>query len=368
MALTLMEYRPTKVTLNLTELCNCDCRYCYSYHSSTNFLDIECAKSAIRFAFTNSVSSKKHFFLRYYGTGEPTIAWDLLTKTVEYTKSLSQKYNYTNYGIHICTNGVMCQSHAMWLANNMSGINLSFDILEEIQNIHRPAKNNNDTFDIVYKNAKVFSKYNNNTMFRTTITKHNVNRQVETLEYASKHFGGVPIIFQLLYKVGACSTKDIYPPDDINFIKKFIAAHRYFIKNKNVQLSYSELRDFPLENFEHHYLTLPFSVMPDGSIIANFGQSQNLEYKNVFKFGEWNPNNLKFQIDYEKMEKIKAICSKIFSECEFCSCNSYCYRDRSDIFIRKENNKLEFSLGKVGCKISREIGSYYNSILSNLKN
>jgi uncharacterized protein len=133
-------FKPTEVTLFLTNRCNLRCIYCYASTGVHSHVDMtfSLAKSGIDFVFHNALElGKKSFSVGYHGGGEPTMNWQVLMESLNYAKSLSERHGMKVYA-SVATNGVLPEKKREWIIKNLHGVSLSIDGLPKFQDVHRP--------------------------------------------------------------------------------------------------------------------------------------------------------------------------------------------------------------------------------------
>lgn len=152
------------ITLQVTRMCNFNCRYCAfannnkivrNHEKASMTWDV--AKKSIDFLYEHSLDSTV-VTIGFYG-GEPMVNFDLIKAVVEYSKTLffSKKIIY-----RMTINGsILTDSMLDFLVENNFIIVISLDGPENIQNKHRKFNESGDgTFNLVYHNVnKIRNKY-----------------------------------------------------------------------------------------------------------------------------------------------------------------------------------------------------------------
>ena len=118
------DYRPTAVTLDLTPNCTLCCTYCYaSAGTLKGQMDWSCAKASIKFICDNSLMLGVKPRITFHGSGEPTCAWNLLVRCVEYFRQLCKDAGVQGH-ISMSTNG--CYSAKKTCMDYVRGIQCEF--------------------------------------------------------------------------------------------------------------------------------------------------------------------------------------------------------------------------------------------------
>lgn len=153
----LLDYKLSKMTLQITQQCNFMCSYCpYASISNTTqrkhsdkMMSYETAKKAIDFLIDHSIDSEA-INIGFYG-GEPLLEYDLIKKCVEYAqmKAMGKKL-----GFNMTTNGTLLTLDKIdFISRNDFSIIISLDGPRHVHDKHRRfAANGCGTFDAIEKN------------------------------------------------------------------------------------------------------------------------------------------------------------------------------------------------------------------------
>ena len=94
--------------LHVAHDCNLRCKYCFAstgdFGQGRKIMPPEIAKKAIDFVIARS-GVRHNIEVDFFG-GEPLMAWDTVTQTVDYARSLEEKYN-KKFRFTITTNGLV---------------------------------------------------------------------------------------------------------------------------------------------------------------------------------------------------------------------------------------------------------------------
>ena len=94
--------------LHVAHDCNLRCKYCFAstgdFGQGRKIMPPEIAKKAIDFVIARS-GVRHNIEVDFFG-GEPLMAWDTVTQTVDYARSLEEKYN-KKFRFTITTNGLL---------------------------------------------------------------------------------------------------------------------------------------------------------------------------------------------------------------------------------------------------------------------
>ena len=146
--------RPTNVKaicLNVAHTCNLTCEYCFAkggkYHGPSAIMTVQTAKRAIDFLVKNS-GNHYNLDVDFFG-GEPLMNWNVVTETVDYARSLEEKYN-KHFNFTLTTNGMLLDDDKIdYLNENMKNVVLSLDGRREKHDEFRKTLTGHGSYDTV---------------------------------------------------------------------------------------------------------------------------------------------------------------------------------------------------------------------------
>ncbi len=199
-----------RATIVITKNCNLGCIYCYENASPLflprNLMDWQIAKAAIDYVFWSTlektkVSKDNSCLINFFG-GEPTTAWDILQKSIEYARIKSEKLNLS-LRITLSTNGFFTDGKLGYLLDTVDAFNLSIDGPKKIHDSLRPTARGKSSFEKVFETAKnIYRKNPEKLLLRTTISQKSVHRMTEIAEFFSENFPGVTQAYEPLQENG----------------------------------------------------------------------------------------------------------------------------------------------------------------------
>lgn len=170
---------------------------------------------AIDYVLQNTPTKMKRF--TFAGGGEPLVEWDLLRQAILYIKE-----RCSNVRISVITNGTLLnRDRIYWLKEHDVTINISFDVLPEIQNRQRPMLGGRESFSLVSRNIKDMISLGLEVPLRITISKDFVHRMPNIVEFVYNNLPATKIL-------------NIWPVIDVTqeeeeFYEEYI---NYFLKQK----------------------------------------------------------------------------------------------------------------------------------------
>ncbi len=323
------EFLPTSVILLPTYQCNLKCIYCYANSRPTfsSPMKYEIAKKSIDYVVSNAVKSGQPLVkLSFHGGGEPTIAWDLLKKSVNYARSLCET-NEIKLITYITTNGVLTRNKLEWIQDNISHIQVSIDGPESIQNFHRPKINGDGSFKEVIKTIEFFEINKCDYGLQTVITKHSVNKIEEILDFFDSITDQKSIHIEPVFQCGRCLLTNTEEPGNNIFTRNFINGIKYAYKKK-IKIHSSLLRF----NFFGHYFCgaggKNFFITPQGYITSCLEiSSVDDKREKYFIYGYYNQGTKDFEINQSRLDYLQS--RNIFNliECQSCAFKWLCAGD-----------------------------------------
>ena len=165
--------------LHVAHDCNLRCKYCFAstgdFGTGRKIMPFEVAKKAIDFVIERS-GARKNIELDFFG-GEPLMAWDTVTQTVDYARSreaeTGKRFRFT-----ITTNGLLLDADKIdYINENMDNVVLSLDGRAEVNDHFRKTVNGGGSYDIIVPKFQklVEGRGDKDYYARGTFTKKNLD-------------------------------------------------------------------------------------------------------------------------------------------------------------------------------------------------
>ena len=179
--------------LHVAHDCNLRCKYCFAstgdFGQGRKIMPPEIAKKAIDFVIARS-GVRHNIEVDFFG-GEPLMAWDTVTQTVDYARSLEEKYN-KKFRFTITTNGLLLDADKRkYINENMDNCVLSLDGRREVNDEFRKTVAGTGSYDtIVPKFKALVDERDPNLDYyaRGTFTSHNLDFAEDVLSIADAGF------------------------------------------------------------------------------------------------------------------------------------------------------------------------------------
>ena len=178
--------------LHVAHDCNLRCKYCFAstgdFGQGRKIMPPEIAKKAIDFVIARS-GVRHNIEVDFFG--EPLMAWDTVTQTVDYARSLEEKYN-KKFRFTITTNGLLLdEDKRKYINENMDNCVLSLDGRREVNDEFRKTVAGTGSYDtIVPKFKALVDERDPNLDYyaRGTFTSHNLDFAEDVLSIADAGF------------------------------------------------------------------------------------------------------------------------------------------------------------------------------------
>lgn len=304
------EYRWAHLIVIPTQICNLGCSYCYAKLAhSRKVIDKETLKVGYDFLLSQEQRSKSISFI---GGGEPVVAWDILRWSLEYIEG--RKDAQDNICYYLTTNATLLDiSKVTFLHQYNVNIELSFDILRDIQDSQRPfANSKRSSYKSVLSSVSLLEHSNYNFSIRATITPQSVGLMPKMIESLAD-FKNVKKV-KLEPVTGFSLGKNFYFDYTNSFWKAREVGRRIGIEVTNSIVS-------SVKNIREQFCTGEFCITPDGIISACHRNSSDIDEM----FSASHVGNICNHVDisYEKMTKFLQIAS-IPTRCNSCFARWHC--------------------------------------------
>ncbi|MDR2531871.1 MAG: thioether cross-link-forming SCIFF peptide maturase [Oscillospiraceae bacterium] len=183
--------------LHVSHDCNLKCGYCFAESIIEHtVMSPETAKKAIDFLIRGS-AGREHLEADFFG-GEPLLAWETVTQTVEYAKAQGAKHG-KKFRFTITTNGLLLDDEkTAYINEEMSNVVLSLDGRREVNDRLRKCKNGKGSYDIILPKFRELVDSRKKTGFtdyfiRGTFTGYNLDFADDVLAIANEGFRYISI-------------------------------------------------------------------------------------------------------------------------------------------------------------------------------
>lgn len=195
--------------------CNLNCSYCYAARGRA---DIEIDAKALRIALDWFLDKNripgKDLYIHIVGGGEPTISWGVIEEVIR-NVAIASKLRRRKIDVAITTNGALItEERACFLAASNILVNVSFEVIREVQNRQR------GMYEEVLQTLLMLQKAGCRLAIRSTITPLNVNRMTEMVDVVARRFPRV----RRLNLEAIMAGKNVF--DSVDSLRSFLTKFR----------------------------------------------------------------------------------------------------------------------------------------------
>jgi len=164
--------------------------------------------------------------IRFFSDGEPTTEMDLLKRIFDYAKNIDNEIEF-----EVQTNGVINVEDVDWLGKNLDYIYISADLLPEDNDKYRVTSAGKPSSPYIEKTLSYLRDMPDRKAkigVRATITKYNIDRQKEGIDYYYKNYGiDIFWVDPIFPPVSDSGDKQYEEIDMMQFAQTFVDAHNY---------------------------------------------------------------------------------------------------------------------------------------------
>ncbi|MBI2900701.1 MAG: radical SAM protein [Planctomycetes bacterium] len=316
------EWKPTEVTLFLTNACNLRCSYCYaSGGDSSGTMEVATALAAVDLVVRNA--SELHapeVRVSYHGGGEPTLTWEALTASALRAEESAARHGL-RASINLATNGVMPARKVDWLVRHVHEFSVSWDGPAWVQDLHRPTAAGRGSAETVEATMRHLDSHGARWGVRLTVTETGVDRLEEIVEYLLRRFSPSTVHIEPLFAHGRARERGLRAPHARAFVENFRKAQRV-ADRRGIDLYYSGARS---ELVTDTFCAVPegtFNVTPEGLLTSCF---EACRPGDPFVYGAFEGGE--FRISRPKLDALAAHTVEARPECARCFCKRHCAGD-----------------------------------------
>lgn len=317
---------PSKLALFPTSACNLRCRYCYAYAVGSDVLtmDWDVATNAVEYFLKLMRRETRTVFpLEFFGGGEPLYAWSLVQQIVAYAEKRCADEGY-RLQVSATTNGVLNDRQRAWITAHFACLNVSFDVLPDVQNVQRAAANGKPTFEVVDETLRYFDRHNFPYAIRCTVSTENEDRLEETVEFVLAHYRTHLLFLEPVTDSG-CGPREIagMTPDLVRFAESFERLDPRCAR-KGLRLACSGAHLDRIAATFCYVGSDDFAVTPDGYLTNCWAVARgDHPLADPFLFGRLLPNG-EISVDPDRLTRLRALTVQHLPTCKFCFAKWHC--------------------------------------------
>jgi uncharacterized protein len=316
---------PLFLGLITTHDCNMGCRYCgFSTPKNARLtMPVELAKTAIDRYLDILQHSGAHFGeIQFFG-GEPFFNNRVVEFSVGYARSAAAKKGI-EVRFEVTTNGLLSPERAEWVADHFGAVVLSFDGLAEAHNRTRPLRGGQDSFERVFKTAKILSEGSADLIIRACVTAESAGQMPAMAEWAARQLIPSAVCFEPLTPSEVSARHGLMPPEPVAFAK-------YFCQAEDILAGYgikTVTSGTDLDRLQRSYCPVGKDVIivtPDGAVNACYLNEESwLSAGLDFHFGRITSDPPQLEINDQNLSVIRAMDGSHNALCSACLCKYHC--------------------------------------------
>lgn len=171
------------ITILPNNICNFSCSYCYAAkgHGSDEMSD-DTLRSVLDFFVDPQRLQRRELYISFGGGGEPLLSWKKMLLAMQYSTQLAEKHGFDVHYSFASNGSVISDEIISALKRYQVKTNISFDILESVQNLQRRNyKKVCRTLDLLLENDIIPT-------INSVITPHNVAMQCDMVREVHNRF------------------------------------------------------------------------------------------------------------------------------------------------------------------------------------
>lgn len=181
------------ITLEINQVCNLNCRYCYLGEKSGSKMSFQTGIKAIDMAFEKVKAHKDHTLWVDFIGGEPLLDYPMITKLVDYCRQKNEEMGY-KLQYSLTTNATVFREEMLeFLSDHYFALKVSIDGKKEINDLNRVADSGSSVHDQIVENLGFLRRYEKKTgrfvQVTNVITHNNYEHYYDTLVYLTETLG-----------------------------------------------------------------------------------------------------------------------------------------------------------------------------------
>lgn len=186
-------------------------------------MDLSLAREAVAWYLdlvsqSGARTAEVHFF-----GGEPFYAEEVVDFAYHFARLKAAEVGCAVH-FEVATNGTFDEDRCRWVADSLESVILSLDGPADIQNLHRPRRGGQGTFEAVTRSARILSEGTSELSFRVCLTAETVHRSPEIASWLCQEFRPMSVCFEPVQPTAESATADLIPPDPFDFARSFVQA------------------------------------------------------------------------------------------------------------------------------------------------
>ena len=342
------KFAPTQAVLMLTGACNLRCGYCYARGGEKAHLRLDpaLALGVVQEAQGHAARRGEPLTLVLHGGGEPTLAWDLLTRVVEHAKSLDPDCR-----VALASNGLWSPAQRDYLIQNLDQLSLSFDGIQAVQDAQRPLAGGGGSFAPVLANLKELDRAGKPYGLRMTVLPEFFHTLPQSLEFIARELKPRAVQVEPCFSTRQGPRSGPREQQVQEFGQAFLAAHD-LAAEAGLSLRYSGARPGVVTGCFCQAPQKALMVTPQGDLVACF-EVTDRSHVAFERFWLGRASARGIQVDQDRLAAFQKEQAERREQCAGCFCYWHCAGDCSSRALAKgQENQARCQLNQM---ITREL-------------
>lgn len=304
------------LTILPNNICNFSCSYCYAAKGhGYDEIDENTLRTVLDFFIDARRTQRRHLYISFGGGGEPLLSWDKVKQVLLYAEELARSQGFMMHYSFASNGSVMNDDIIDAIGRYNIKVNISFDILKDIQNLQRKH------YDKVCRTLDILLDRDIIPTINSVITPLNVTRQEEMVKEIHHRFPKLKrLSFDYVVDASLCQTSEELRSFYDNYTEHFFRAKEI---GKGLGVCVSSIKYHNLEQIKMRACAGGFDLTPQGTLSMCFFVSSPKEILyNDFIYGHIEGKKVVF--DTEKFRELVNASDNKQEKCHQCFLKWHC--------------------------------------------
>lgn len=304
------------LTILPNNICNFSCSYCYAAKGhGHDELDIQTLRTVLDFFINRKRIKRQHLYISFGGGGEPLLSWEKVKFVLQYADELAISQDFIIHYSFASNGSIINDDMIDSIKKYHIKTNISFDILEDIQNVQRKHYNK------VCKTLDLLLEHDIYPTINSVITPLNVGRQEEMVMEIYRRFPKLKrLSFDYVVDAKLYDTVDGLQAFYDEYTQHFFSAQKI---GEDLGITVSSIKYHNLEQIKMRACVGGFDLTPHGTLSMCFFVSSSKEpLYSDFIYGKITDNKIEF--DEKKFQQLVKSSDNKQEKCHCCFLKWHC--------------------------------------------
>ena len=304
------------LTILPNNICNFSCSYCYAAKGhGRDELEEQSLRTVLDFFIDAQRTQRRDLYISFGGGGEPLLSWEKVKFVLRYADELAQQQGFTIHYSFASNGSIMHDDLIDTIRKYKIKTNISFDILEEVQNVQRKHYNK------VCHTLDMLLAHDILPTINSVITPLNVMRQEEMVKEVHYRFPPLKrLSFDYVVDAHLCQTTDELQALYDTYTEQFFQAME---TGKQWGITVSSIKYHNLEQIKMRACAGGFDLTPQGTLSMCFFVSSPKEaFYHDFIYGKVEGG--KVVMDEAKFKRLVTCSNNSQLKCGRCFLKWHC--------------------------------------------